>query len=89
MRDIVGFTLAETAFVLLFAVFAALLAGKTEERRALKQVNGQLWQINRLQQDLNSARQSTAELSCLNYVRVLSRAAQKRGKSRDGSLLQR
>jgi hypothetical protein len=63
MRDIVGFTLAETAFVLLFAVFAALLAEKTEESHALKQVNSQLGQLTRLQQDLNSERQSNAELS--------------------------
>ncbi|MGO9575930.1 MAG: hypothetical protein ACLPTQ_16570 [Terriglobales bacterium] len=63
MRDIIGFTLAETAFVLLFAVFAALLAEKAQEGRAHKQVGGQLDQISRLQSDLNSERRSNAELS--------------------------
>jgi hypothetical protein len=63
MHDIIGFTLAETAFVLLFAVFAGLLSGKAQEANVTRQASDQLTQIARLQQDLNSSRQNNAQLS--------------------------
>jgi hypothetical protein len=61
--DVLGLTLAETALVLLFAIFSALLASKAEENRALKRATGQQEQIAALQRDLNSERQSNSDLS--------------------------
>lgn len=61
--DVFGLTLAETAFVLLFALFAALLAGTMAEKQTLRQASGQAEKIAALQRDLNAERQSKAELS--------------------------
>jgi hypothetical protein len=61
--DVFGLTFAETALVLLFGVFAAMLAGKTEENRALKEISGQRQQIATLQQDLKTERQNNTTLT--------------------------
>ena len=61
--DVFGLTFAETALVLLFGVFAAMLAGKTEENRALKEITGQREQIATLQQDLKTERQNNTTLT--------------------------
>jgi hypothetical protein len=61
--DVFGLTFAETALVLLFGVFAAMLAGKTEENRALKEISGQREQIATLQRDLKTERQNNTILT--------------------------
>ncbi len=60
--DIVGLSLAETALVLLFGVFAALLAGKAEEGRVTQQVSTQREQITTLERNNADLKQRMAIL---------------------------
>lgn len=61
--DVFGLTFAETALVLLFGVFAAMLAGKAEENRALKEITSQREQIATLQGDLKTERQNNTTIA--------------------------
>ncbi|GEM_PF-4237656 len=61
--DIFGLTFAETALVLLFGVFAALLAGKAEENRVLSEAKIQQEHMATMQASLDAEKQRSASLS--------------------------